>query len=928
VRHQLITKVVDDELIELISENQTRKKFINKQLARAGWKPHHWKDEVNSVKSNFKTKNYVLFAGSYEKDVDKFIDYVLLAQDDSPLAIIEAKKYAKDPEEGRIQARTYQEDIHNQTGQRIPIFLTNGETWIFIDQLGRERKVSGPFSQSDLENRSDLFKNQKDPAKIFTKIVDRDRSILNVKKVAEHFGQGHRKALIQMATGTGKTRVAMAIIDILVKADYVRNVLFVVDRIALADQASADGFKKFFREPVWELHRKGFNTTSRFYATTVQTLMGKNNNRMVDKFSPGFFDLIVFDEAHRSQYDRNNYIHQYFDAIKLGLTATPREEPDKDTYELFDCRNNEPTAEYSYEDAVRDEVLVPYQPLVVETENLKLGIKGKTLNAELKDQLRRQEVNPELFEVEGSHFERAFLDDKTNELIITEFMRECYKSAEGLPCKSIFFCRSQKHAKRMKKTFGELYPNLSNHVQVITSLYRVGDEVRRFKQKSEPRIALSVGMLDTGVDIPEVCNLVFIGPVYSPIRFWQMLGRGTRNFQACCAPGKHPEWLPRENGFYVKNEFLMLDFQLGEDNNVKLHQLNKTRERKSSKGTISRIFENRVNLLTKNLSDDQRKIIVSKILDDINALNEESFIVREKYSLIKKLKGTFNLEQYVKELREDIEPLMVMMAGTDPKVTPFILQVENLFYAIVSDKLDLIDKIKVYVQVRLENILAKETKINEIRKKKEIILKVLRNEYWENLTFEKVELILKELAQLMKYYEEEPGKAIEINKPDIVVNRTRFVHEIKEDPKLAEFIKNNPIIKKIKEGHGITCLELHELEKELVKLNHSYTIENIQTTLGKDFLVFLHEIIGLTHEYDPRVLIEREFDKHVMDHINYNSKQIEFLQMLKKVFANRKYIELKDFAKEPFKDENPVELFNGIDELKKMVVLCQEIRMK
>ena len=428
-------KVIDEDWKELISENQTRKKFINKQLAKVGWKPHHWKDEVNSVKSNFKTKNYTLFTGSYEKGVDRFIDYVLLAQDNSPLAIIEAKKYAKDPEDGRIQARTYQEDIHLQTGRRIPIFLTNGEIWIFIDELGRERKVSGPFSQEDLERKNGLFKNQKDPAKIFSNIVDRDRSILNVKKVAEHFGQGHRKALIQMATGTGKTRVAMAIIDILVKANYVRNVLFVADRIALADQASADGFKKFFREPVWEIHRKGFNTTSRFYSTTVQTLMGKNNNRMVDKFSPAFFDLIIFDEAHRSQYDRNNYIHQYFDAMLLGLTATPREEPNKDAYDLFECKNGQPTAEYSYEDAVRDEVLVPYQPLVVETENLKLGIKGKRLTAELRDQLRKQEIDPEAFEVEGSHFERVFLDDKTNELIITEFMRECYKSAEGLPCK-------------------------------------------------------------------------------------------------------------------------------------------------------------------------------------------------------------------------------------------------------------------------------------------------------------------------------------------------------------------------------------------------------------------------------------------------------------------------------------------------------------
>lgn len=916
------------DTLKSLKENQTRLKFINKQLKKTGWIDCYLKEEVNSVKSKFKIRDYRLFDGEVEEGVDRFIDYLLLGQDDLPVALIEAKRYSKDPEDGRIQARTYQDDIKSQLGYLIPIFLTNGEKWIFIDQKGRERNISKPFSQDDLERRNELFKSEKDPSKIFTAIVDRDRSVLNVKKISEHFAQGHRKALVQMATGTGKTRVAMAIVDILVKANYVRNVLFIADRIALADQASADGFKRFFKEPVWEFHRQGFSTTSRFYSTTVQTLMSKENNRMVDKFSPGFFDLIIFDEAHRSQYDKNNYIHRYFDAIKIGLTATPREEENKNTYNLFDCIGGQPTVEYPYEDAVRDIVLVPYQPIVIETEILKLGIKGKKLTADLQDQLRKQEVDPEHFEVQGTHFEKVFLDDKTNEVLISEFMRECYKSAEGLPCKSIFFCRSQKHAKRMKKTFGELFPDLGSHVQVITSDYRVGDEVKRFKQKSEPRIALSVAMLDTGVDIPEVCNLVFIGPVYSPIRFWQMLGRGTRNFKACCEPGRHPEWLLQEEGIPYKKDFLLFDFQLGEDNNIKLHHLNKARERKSSKDIITTIFDNRVNLLTKQLDIKQKKIIVDKLLRDINVLNEDSFIVREKLSLIKKLKGTFELEHYITELREEIAPLMIMVVGKNPKVTPFILQTEKLFGAILGDKFEAIDKLKEYIQEKLDNVLAKSEKITEIKSKKNEIIKVLQDNFWDDLTFEKVEFIIKELAPLIKYYEEIPGKPIEIHKPDVVLSRTRFIYELPEDPKLKKFIEKNPLINKIKKGKGVTCIELLELEKELAKLNPAYTVENIQEHLHKDFLKFIHDIIGLTKEYDPKELIEREFDKHIIDTVHYNSRQIEFLQMLKKVFANRKYIELKDFAKEPFKDENPVELFNGIDELKKIVVKCQEIKMK
>ena len=919
----------DDDIPNLISEFRTRKKFVDKQLEKVGWKSSYWKEEVNSVKSNFNTKDYVLFKGSVEKGVDRFIDYLLLDENDEPLAIVEAKKYSKDPEDGMLQARTYQEDIQDQTKNILPIFLTNGDVWIFIDEHGRERKVSGPFSQEDLSRRHDLFINEKDPSIIFSNIVTRDRSKLNVKKVAEHFAAGHRKALVQMATGTGKTRVSMAIIDILMKANYIRNVLFIVDRIVLADDAAEDGFKKYFKEPVRKLHREGFSTTARFYTTTVQTLMGKNNNGMVDKFSPGFFDLIIFDEAHRSQFDRNNYIHGYFDAIKLGLTATPRLEEDKNSYTLFDCLDKKPTVEYSYEDAVRDKVLVPYQPLVIETENLKIGIKGRELSNDLKTQLRKQEVDPEHFEVEGSNFEKVFLDDKTNELIVTEFMRECHKSGEGLPCKTIFFCRGQKHARRLKKAFTDLYPNLGSNVQVITSIYHAPYEVKRFKRKSEPRIALSVGMLDTGVDIPEVCNLVFIGPIFSPIRFWQMLGRGTRNFEACCAPGKHPDWLPLDNGVPNKKEFMLMDFQFGDINNIILHHLKDTPGReKSSKDILSVIFDNRVNLLTKKLNPIQRKIIIGKIMSDINALNEESFIVREKNSLIKKLRGTFDLEKYVKELHEEIGPMMIMAAGKEPKVTPFILQVEKLFYAIVSNKLDLIDKIKVYVQEKLENIMTKETRITEIHAKKNFIIEVLQDEFWDDLTFEKVEKIIKELAPLAKYYEEVPGNPIEVNKPDVVLARTRYVYEIKEDPKMAALISSNPIIKKIKDGHGVTCDELRELERELIKLNSSYSIETIQESLHKDFLIFLREIIGLSHEYDPKELIEREFDSHIANNPIYNSRQMEFLQLLKKVFANRKYIDLKDFAKEPFKDKHPIELFNGLEELNKIVAKCKEIKMK
>lgn len=431
---------------ENYSEFETRINLIDKELKKRGWRKNYILEELNSVKSNFKLKKYQLFEGKkLEKGVDRYIDYLLIDEDNRPLAIIEAKKYLKDPEEGDAQARTYQADIERDIGFKIPIFLTNGETWIFIDHYGRKRKVSGVFSQKDLDNREYIFKNRvKDIGSISInpKIVGpiRPKNVIIVSKLIKHIEDGYDKALVNMATGTGKTRVAMAIIDILLRANVIRNVLFIADRVALADNGNSKGFKAFIpNEPAVELHRSGFTTEKRLYTTTVQTLMGKNGNGMINKFSPGFFDLIIFDEAHRSQYDKNNFIHQYFDAIKIGLTATPKDQEKKNTFELFGCQNDEPTVEYTYDDAVNDRVLVPYDATIIETENLKLGIKGHKLSAALKIQLKKQGVNPDQFDVTGSEFDRIFMNKKTNEVIINTFMKESYKSAEGLPCKSIFF---------------------------------------------------------------------------------------------------------------------------------------------------------------------------------------------------------------------------------------------------------------------------------------------------------------------------------------------------------------------------------------------------------------------------------------------------------------------------------------------------------
>ena len=905
-----------------LSEKQTREEIIDEALKKAGWLKSYIKEEVNSVRSIFKTKEYILSQGQSD-DSGRFIDYLLLAEDNSPIGFIEAKKFSVSEDKGRAQARTYLNDIQKQTGEKLIYFLTNGHKWLLIDQDGVERHVSGPFSQSDLKRRMELFRKRRDPTKIsIDKIVDRPRSVLVVKQLMEHIQKGHRSALISMATGTGKTRVAMSMIDVLLRANIVRNVLFIADRIALAGQAKTNGFQEFFHgEAVIDLRTNPESFPNGMYVTTVQTLRSGKNNKFYEKFSPGFFDLIIFDEAHRSIYDPNREVYRYFDAIKIGLTATPSTVPDHNTYQLFNCDDNKPTVEYPYDEAIRDEVLVPYNAQMIDTKVLSLGIEGAKLSKSLQLQLLKQEEDPRYMMLPGSSFARVFMDDKTNELVVREFLNRCYKSDEGKPAKTIFFCANVSHAKHIKGVFNRLDPTLGNDVQIIISeIYRYTDEIARFKLDSEPRIALSVGVLDTGIDIPEVCNLVFVKPVFSGIRFWQMLGRGTRNLNAC----KHKEWLPDRE----KKDFLILDFTIGGHSNVRYHRLRKAKETKVGVDAFTRIFLNRVELLKKKLDTKQKEFVENKIIEEVDALNKNSFIVREKLPIIKKVVSRrFDLKNYIEELKNEIAPLISLNPGKDPLITSFILQVEKLFGYLLDENMDKIYEVKEYVKEKMENILQKDH-LESVQEKREDIINVFQEAFWDELTFDDVEFMIKELSPLMVYYEKNPKRMIQIDAPDTLIKEEIEIYKVKEDEELKKFLETNPLIKKIKDGEGITPVELLKLEEQLRELKPEITIDNVQRIQKIDFLLFLRKILGLKQEYDPQVLIEREFDEHIIKRSqNYNSEQIKFLQVLKKVFSRTKHIELKDFTVPPLSNERPLDKFQT-SELQKIVVECNKIKMK
>lgn len=909
-----------------LSEKETRERIIDPWLKSEDWKDEYIKTEVNSIKSDFRIKKYEIKKGE-GKEEGRFIDYVLLDEHKNPLAIIEAKRFSLDAEKGSIQATTYQKDIESQIGFAVPIFMTNGKKWFLKEKGYPTREISGPFSQKDLERRTQLMKERQKLSniQISTKIIDRSKNVQIVKQILDHLEKGNRKVLINMATGTGKTRVSMALIDALIRARYIQNILFVVDRISLGRQAY-NSFDSFLRgEPRTLLNEFGdFEMDKRMYISTVQTLMSKDREKAFkfQKFSPGFFDLIVFDEAHRSYYDKHNLVFKYFDAIKVGLTATPSKSEIRDTYDLFDCPRGEPTIKYDYDEAIRDNVLVPYDAQVIATEVLELGIDGIKLDNELKTELIKQEENPEIFKVPGTRFSKYFTDKKTNDLIIQEFMNRAYKTEDDKPCKTIFFCVNVNHAERLKDRFDKLYPNLCDEVVVIVSgKDRYMDEVNRFLKDSSPRIALSVGVLDTGIDLPEIMNLVFVTPVFSHIRFWQMLGRGTRSLSAC----KNKSWLPLQDGIHNKEDFRILDFKFGDFSNIKQHQLEANDKSKIYEDVKIKIFNKEVDLLKKKLTNEEKTIIENIIIENINKIDIKSFIVKPKVEIIKKVVSKrFDLQEYLEELKKEIAPLIKFTDFGDGRVQTFISHCVDLFSHVKESNTEAIYEEQEFLLERIENVWSSNLQV--VREKQDKIIRVMQEKFWRELTFADIDFLIKEIAPLMKYYEPERKKIIKIDAPDLTRSVEGFKMQVKEDPDL-EYIKNTPLLKKmVKEG--VTWKELFEIEKQLRELNSAWTIENIQNIKKIDFVLFLREILNLHGLPDPQEMIKNEFEKLIVENNKeYNVGQIRFLRLLERFFAYNKHLTPKDLTNHPLADENPLDKFSP-EELKEIVRMVEKIRIK
>ena len=496
-----------------------------------------------------------------------FVDYVLWGDDGKPLALVEAKRTKRDPRVGQRQAELYADCLEKQFGQRPVIFYTNGyEHWLWDDTNYPPRPVHGFYKKAELELLIQR-RSSRQPlggAKINEAIVERYYQTRAIRRIGEAFEKDKdRKALLVMATGAGKTRTVVALCDLLMRCNWVKRVLFLADRVALVKQAINKGFKAHLPEssPVNLITEK--DAEGRVFVSTYPTIMGlidesKDGQR---RFGVGHFDLIIIDEAHRSVYQKYRAIFDYFDSLLVGLTATPRDEIDRDTYGLFDLEKGVPTDSYDLADAVSDKFLVPSKAVSVPLKFLRQGVTYDGLSEEEKEEWDAKEWDEDGSvpdHVEAEAVNKWLFNEDTVDKVLAHLMTRGQTVAGGDRLgKTIVFAKNQAHADFIQLRFDKNYPHLvGKFARVITFKTEYAQSlIDDFSQKEKnPHLAISVDMLDTGIDVPEVVNLVFFKLVRSKTKFWQMVGRGTRLCPDLFAPGKDKEF------FYIFDYCQNLEF--------------------------------------------------------------------------------------------------------------------------------------------------------------------------------------------------------------------------------------------------------------------------------------------------------------------------------------------------------------------------------
>ncbi|MEJ1337156.1 MAG: DEAD/DEAH box helicase family protein [Candidatus Sedimenticola sp. (ex Thyasira tokunagai)] len=907
------------------TEAQTRKELIDVKLLEAGWNVGDCAQVIQEFDIQVDLPDGVREPQTPYQG-HQFSDYVLLGRDGKPLAVVEAKKTSKDAEVGREQAKQYCYNIQKDKGGELPFcFYTNGLEINFWDLDNYPpRKVIGFPNLDDLERFSYIRRNKKPLSDelINTDIAGRDYQIHAIRSVLEGIENKRRDFLLVMATGTGKTRTCIALVDALMRAGHIERVLFLVDRIPLREQGLG-AFKEYLpNEPRWpKVGEKLIAKDRRIYVTTYPSMLNIIRDQD-NSLSPHFFDLIVIDESHRSIYNTYGEILDYFKAINLGLTATPTEVIDHNTFKLFTCEDGLPTFAYTYEEAVNNKppFLCDFQVMKIQTKFQMKGISKRTITLEDQKNLILEGKDVEEINFEGSQLEKQVVNRGTNALIVKEFMEECIKDNNGvLPGKTIFFCATQAHARRMEDIFDKLYPQYKGELaKVLVSddsrVYGKGGLLDQFTNNDMPRIAISVDMLDTGVDVREIVNLVFAKPVYSYTKFWQMIGRGTRLLE----PKKIKHWCTE------KDQFLILDCW---DNFEYFKLQPKGKELTAQLPLPVRLVGIRLDKVEKalaqgkdDIADKETAVLRQQIID----LPQSSIVIIEAATALSRIADdnywTRLNPQKIEYLRSEIKPLFRTVAQADFKAMRFekdVLEISLFLLGCESGDKEEIERFETLKEGLVEQISELPLTVPMVAREQTMIKMSQQPTYWANCDDVVLDELATKLAPLMKFREHQnPGEGpVKLDLTDVLFNKesvefgpqneavsvSRYREMVEE--LVLELTNSNPILQRIREGEDISGHEAQKLA-QLLNDQHPHITEELLRSVYRNrkarFIQFIRHILGIEILTSFPETVSQAFDQFISEHTNLNSRQLEFLRLLKSFIVDREKVEKRDLIQSPF----------------------------
>ena len=892
-----------------ISEYKTRKIYIDWMLRDAGWiEGKDWENEVE------------LYGMPNQSEVG-YADYVLFDDAHKPLAVLEAKRTCVDVAKGRQQAKLYADLLEKKYGRRPVIFLSNGfDTRIWNDKYYPERRVASIYSKRDLEKLFNLqtMRTSLKNVMVDRKIAGRYYQEGAIKAVCEAFDKkNRRKALLVMATGSGKTRTVIALTKVLLEHGWVKNILFLADRNSLVTQAKRSFVNMLPDLSVANLCEDKSGYDARCIFSTYQTMMNcidevkdENGKKL---FTIGHFDLVIVDEAHRSIYNKYQDIFNYFDAPLVGLTATPKDEIDKNTYEIFELENGVPTYGYELSQAVTDGHLVDYISVESKLKFIEQGIVYDDLTDEEKEEYENNFVdeNGELPEsIASSAINEWIFNEDTIKEVLHVLMRDGLRIDYGEKIgKTIIFAKSHKHADIIHEIFGREYPHLPGYTKVIDNYMTYAQSaIDEFSDpKKLPQIAISVDMLDTGIDVPEVLNLVFFKKVMSKAKFWQMIGRGTR-----LCPGLIDGT--------DKSKFYIFDFC----GNFEFFRMNKGKATANQIALQGAIFRLKAQIAYK-LQDlvyqtpdliEFRKSLVSDMVAKVSELNRENFAVRQhlKYVELYSNPDSYNALTY--------EDTLIMSAELAPLITPdedipSAVRFDALMYGIELAYL----AGKKYSKARTDLMkkvhgIASVANIPEIMAKSDLINKILHTSYFEDAGINEFEHIRQELRDLIKYIPLGGGVTYTTHFDDEILSVEWNASELESDDlknykAKAEFYvrqhQDNTAIAKLKSNQPLSKDDIESLEKILwseVGTKADYEAEYGEKPLGE----FVREIVGLD------MSAAKEAFAGYLSTVSLDASQIYFVnQIIEYIVRNGVMKDMSVLQESPFTDRGSiVEVFTDI----------------